>query len=261
MNFFFFAVNRRYSSKLAIPKFQNSGRFDPDLRIFQANIVGHKWNISKPTNLIEDEQFWILEDPGPSNDAIFFLGKKQEALRFEEKNQLLNIENFSDTNPAFRANLMIENSSGGFSSYQTEYPFRMVKKLGTFYTDCGLLTSDMAASVGIFIRNIHINPLSEERILWLFSTPKNKVLQSYKIKLNTSTYIDLTHYKNELNGCFLFAQDFSGVPSWVIEYDDGSLSFEHTHPPHESILGANRFKLVNKLRRNSFEQISQALSK
>lgn len=261
MNFFFFAVNQKYNSRLAIPKFQNSGKTDNELGLYQGDIVSNRWNISKADNIIEDERFWYLHDTTSANNAIFFLSNEREASKLEEKNQLRIIEKFTDTNPSYRANLMIENSLGALSSYQTEYPFRMVEKLGSFYTDCGLLTSDLASSVGIFIRNIHFNPILEERDLWLFSLPKNEVLQSYKLKLNNMTYIDLTEYKNELSGCFLFAKDFSGVPSWAVEYDDGSLSFEHTHPPHESILGDNKFELVRKLRENAFEKISKALSK
>jgi hypothetical protein len=136
----------------------------------------------------------------------------------------------------------------------------MVEKLGSLYSECGLLTSDAGCAIGVFIRNVHLRPIIEERDLWLFSSAKNKVLQTYKVKLNTTTYIDLTKHKKELNSCFLFAQDFSGVPSWVVEYDDGSLSFEHTHPPHESILGSNRFALVSKLRENAFDKVSKATS-
>jgi hypothetical protein len=257
MNFFFLTVNEKYSAKLAIPKFQNSGRTDSQLRLYQANIVANKWCISKPDNCTQDEQFWHLHYSGPNNDAIFFLSSELDARLIEEKNQLVNIGKFTDTSPSFRANMMIENSFGGFSSYQAEYPFTMVEKLSSFYSECGLLTSDSSCSAGVFIRNINIEPITEERDLWLFSVPKNKVLDSYKVRLNTTTYIDLTKHKKELNGCFLFAKDFIGVPSYVTEYDDGSLSFEHTHPPHEALLGSNRFQLVSKLKERAFEKVSK----
>lgn len=260
MNFFFLTVNEKYSATLAIPKFQNSGRVDIRLKLYQANIVAGRWRVSEPNNCVQDKRFWHLQYSGPSNDTIFFLSNEREASVIEEKNQLINIDKFTDTDPSFRANLMIENRFGGFSSYQAEYPFRMVEKLGSLYSECGLLTSDAGCAIGVFIRNVHLRPIIEERDLWLFSSAKNKVLQTYKVKLNTTTYIDLTKHKKELNSCFLFAQDFSGVPSWVVEYDDGSLSFEHTHPPHESILGSNRFALVSKLRENAFDKVSKATS-
>ena len=51
-------------------------------------------------------------------------------------------------------------------------------------------------------------------------------------------------------------KSFLGIPIYVVEYNDGGLSFEHTHPPHEAISGIDRFKLVNRLKGIANEKIS-----
>ena len=45
--------------------------------------------------------------------------------------KLKNFNNFTDTSPAFRANLKIYLDKGGFSSYQSEYPYNMITKRGS----------------------------------------------------------------------------------------------------------------------------------
>ena len=80
-------------------------------------------------------------------------GKKREEIK--DKNQLCDIEDFTDTTPDFRANLLIKNKAGGFSSYQSDYPYRMVKARGSLYSDCGLLTNPNGSKIGVFIRNIY----------------------------------------------------------------------------------------------------------
>ncbi len=261
MNFFFSTTTTKYRPTLAIPKFQNSGKFNTELKLYQAVIIKNRWVVSEPIGCKQDDSFWRLEHSSLNNEAAYFLSNEENISIIEDTNKLINANVFTDTNPDYRANLMIKNSVGGFSSYQAEYPFRMAEKLGTLYSDCGLLTSEAGVSVGVFIRNIYTKPISEERLLWLFSVPKNEILKTYKVKLNATTYIDLTDYKNDLKGCFIFSKNFLGVPIFVIEYKNGGLSFEHTHPPHESLLGNDRFLLVNKLKELALEKVSKADTK
>ena len=42
--------------------------------------------------------------------------------------RLEKLNSYTESTPAFRANLKIKNQEGGFSSYQSEYPFSMVTK-------------------------------------------------------------------------------------------------------------------------------------
>ena len=97
----------------------------------------------------------------------------------------------------------------------------------------------------------------EERELFLFDVRNNIILEKFKVSLNKTNFLDLTKYKEKLSNCFLVAKDYLGIPIYLVEYDDGSLSFEHTHPPHESILGSERYHLVNQLKEKAFDEITK----
>ena len=61
------------------------------------------------------------------NNEIF-LADNMVFDKFDE-NKIQNFNNFTDTEPAYRANFEIYlNEGGGFSSYQSEYPFSMITK-------------------------------------------------------------------------------------------------------------------------------------
>ena len=158
--------------------------------------------------------------------------------------------------PDFRANLMIENQAGGFSSYQSEYPFRMTTRLASLYSDCSTLTFERSTSVGVFIRNIYFEPIHKEIPLFLYDDLKKEVVEKFSVFTNKTTYIDLTKFRKQLSSCFLFAKNFMGVPIYVVEYSDGGISFEHTHPPHSSIGSDDRFQIVNNLKGKAIEKVS-----
>lgn len=253
MNFFFATCLQDISCKLCIPKFQNSGNKNHDLKLFKADVVNGNWKVSLATDCVETDYFYHLENL--DNQSIFFFGTHTSIQSINVDNELHNIENFTDTAPDFRSNLLIKNEFGGFSSYQSEYPFRMTKAKGSLYSDCGLLTSPNCARVGVFIRNIHHLPIEASKDIFLYSNTSNKVLQKYKVKLNHTTFIDLTNWKQEISHCYLYADQFLGIPIYMIEYADGALSFEHTHPPHEALLGEDRYKRVSSMKKTSHEKI------
>ena len=253
MNFFFSTCTNKLSCKLTIPKFRNSGNRNANLQLYKAEVLGNRWDVHPLKDHKETDYFYYLENL--DNHSIFFFGSDEGVQEIKDKNTLCNIENFTDTSPDYRSNLLIKNKAGGFSSYQSEYPFRMVKALGSLYSDCGLLTAPNGTSVGVFIRNIHLFPTHEVRDIYLYSNVKKKVLKKYQVKLNYTTFIDLTDWKEELSYCYLYAENFLGVPMYVVEYRDGSLSFEHTHPPHSSLLGDDRHKRVGMLKRMAYEKI------
>lgn len=253
MNFFFSTCTKNISSKLTIPKFQNSGNKSDGLQLYKAKILGNRWHVYSPKDCIETDYFYYVDNL--DNYSIFFFGNDEGTRKINEKNELCNIENFTDTSPDFRSNLLIKNKAGGFSSYQSEYPFRMVEAHGSLYSDCGLLTTPVGSTVGVFVRNIHALPSNEEKDIFLYSNAMKSVLMKYQVKLNQTTFIDLSEWKEELSHCYLYADDFLGIPIYMVEYSDGSLSFEHTHPPHESLLGGDRYERVGALKRKAHEAI------
>ena len=66
---------------------------------------------------------------------------------------------FTETSPAFRANFIIKKINGGFSSYQSEYPFNMTTKNGSITSGTASLTSKNANKNYIIFRNIFIEPI------------------------------------------------------------------------------------------------------
>lgn len=254
MNFFFLSANEHLKSVLTIPKFRNSGQYTK-LRLHEARIFNDQWSIGEPSNTVENEHFWTVKSSDVNQNSIFFLGDEPGIEEIEKANKLLNIETFTKTDPEFRANLSVENIKGGFSSYQSEYPFGMATKLGQLLTDCGLLTFATGTRVGVFIRNICVEPLQSERRVFLYDTQVEKVIFDFSVQLNKLTYVDLTEFKDVLSQCFLFSDDFIGIPIYIVEFSDGSISFEHTHPPHSAVLGQDRYKLVSALKREAHEKI------
>ena len=259
MNFFFSLSAEGVKATLHIPKFQNSGKRCGDLKLFEALIVNEKWVVKQPSSVIESKDFLSLTQP--IDQSVYFYGRDCDVLKILDENQLLDVECFTDTQPDFRCNLRIDNLKGGFSSYQSEYPFRMIKTLSSLYSECGLLSQPSASRVGLFIRNIHCNPVTSARKLFLYCDEVNELLDTFVVNLNRSTFIDLTQYKDRLESCFVYAKDFLGIPIYMTESKNGLISMEHTHPPHEAIRGAEKFHLVQEFKKRIDEKISQKTNK
>jgi hypothetical protein len=259
LNFFFSLSAEGVKAVLHIPKFQNLGTRCGDLKLFEALIVNEKWVVKKPTSVTESEDFHFVMQP--NDQSIYFYGRDCAAFKILKENQLLDMEGFTDTQPDFRCNLRIDNLKGGFSSYQSEYPFRMVKSLSSLYSECGLLSQPSASRVGLFIRNIHLNPVTYARKLFLYCDEVDDILDTFVVNLNCCTFIDLTQYKDRLGSCFVYVKDFSGIPIYMTESKNGLISIEHTHPPHEAIRGAEKFHLVQEFKKRVDEKIFQKINK
>ena len=59
-----------------------------------------------------------------------------ENYKINGLDKLTKFNNFTSTNPAFRCNLEINSDKGGFSSYQSEYPFNMINKKRFNFKSC-----------------------------------------------------------------------------------------------------------------------------
>ena len=72
------------------------------------------------------------------------------------------MSNFTETFPEFRANLNIYLKGGGFSSYQSEYPFNMINKNGTILTPISTLLNINADKNYLIFKNIFFKPLQKK---------------------------------------------------------------------------------------------------
>lgn len=225
--------------------------------MFSGRIIDERWSFT-PFEFPEGAWFLELEASHDNQDDIFFLARPSEVESMIACGELLSVNKFTDTTPDYRSNLKIVNAKGGFSSYQAEYPFLMMKKLSSLYTDCSPLTSSRCERVGVFLRNIYSKPLISERKVYLYNNEMQKIIAEFKVLLNSTNFLDLTRFKSDLKNSFLYGVDFIGVPIYFIEYESGAISMEHTHPPHELIGGSDRFGLVQRLKERLGEKISKA---
>ena len=138
MNYFFSFKNKNFFSKLTIPKFKNKSNSSEKLNLYSLTIRKNKWSHEK-IKCNEDEDFFYLNKDLLNNDKIFFISKKM--ITKINENSLEILDNYTDTEPAFRSNFYIRNMEGGFSSYQSEYPFEMTNKNGNILTPVDMLLS------------------------------------------------------------------------------------------------------------------------
>lgn len=244
MNFFFSIHNNIFKSEINIPKFRNKEKKFPKYFLYSAEIKNNNWKIKK-MKCINDNYFFILKNRNLSNDKIFFLAKENEVLNYNKK-QLEDFNNYTNTDPEFRCNLKIYNSKGGFSSYQSEYPFHMTKTNGSLISPIYNLLNKNSNLNSIFIKNIYYKPVNEPFDIFLINISKKKVLLKKTIFTNKTNEINIPNKLINKN-VYLFSQKFIGIPVYV-NSDGLHISMEHTHPPHLYLWGKNRYLLVKELK-------------
>ncbi len=253
MNYFFGIKNTEFESELQIPRFQNRNPKIENISLFKATIEKNSWKIHEVKNSKDFDSFYILNSEEIDNESIFFLSFKNDLINFDKK-KLNNLNNFTDTYPDFRANFKIKIKNGGFSSFQSEYPFRMVDKKGSILSSVSSITNLNAEKNYIFIKNIFKYPIQEKYYAYLVDIKNKKILEKINIKTNytNSFEINKTLIKPEV---FLVTDKYLGIPMYV-SVNNKHLSFEHTHPLHEYILSNNRFLKVSNLKKEINEIIN-----
>ena len=252
MNYFFGIKNSEFKSELQIPIFQNTNPKNEDIFLFKASIENNEWKFEELNKSKIQDNFYIVTSDEIDNDSIFFLAYRENIIDFNI-NKLNNLNNFTDTYPNFRSNFKIMLNNGGFSSFQSEYPYRMIDKKGSILSSVSSVTNIDAEKNYIFIKNIFKSPIQENFNAYLVDIKNKKVLEKIKIKTNFSNIFELkkTLIKPEI---FLVTEKYLGIPMYI-SVKDKHLSFEHTHPPHEYILSENRFTKVSNLKKEINEII------
>ena len=245
MNYFFSIKNDFLKSRLTIPRFQNNSYKNNKFELFSAKIENNQWSINKiNTNIVKD--FYILENDSLDNNKIFFLAKEKEVLKTNQKNNLKYLNNFTKTEPAFRANLKIYNKYGGFSSYQSDYPFKMITKKGNIISPLSSLTNIEADCNIIFFKNIFHEPVNLQFYCFFIDISKNKIVN--KIELFTNKTNEVVVDKKYINSdTFFFTKNFLGIPIFA-SFKNNHISFEHTHPQQEYVLSKDKYKVTNQLK-------------
>ena len=180
------------------------------------------------------------------------LAKKNSSLSLKK---LENFSDFTETWPAFRSNLKIFLKNGGFSSYQSEYPFSMIEKKGNILTPINILLDKNAEKNYLFIKNIYKEPVIQNFTGYIVNIKKKIILKRFKLKTNYSNIMlidnDLIDPEN-----YLITNEFLGIPMFI-SINKNHISFEHTHPPHEYILSKNKFEIIKNLKQEIYEIINK----
>ncbi len=254
MNFFYGINNNLFKSEIQIPLFQNRNLKKSNLKLFKSYPKNNKWILQEISNKKKiNDYFYILKDEDILDNEIFFLADKTILNEFDDK-KLKNFNNFTDTSPAFRANFKIYLNQGGFSSYQSEYPYSMITKKGTILSSISSIANSDADKNYVLIKNIFEEPIEENFKAYLVNYKTKRIEEQFEIKTNYTNCIEISNklIKSEI---FLVTDRYLGVPMYV-SIKNNFLSFEHTHPPHEYILSENKFIKVTNLKKEINEIIS-----
>lgn len=246
MNFFFGASYRDFKSELQIPIFKNRNPNPKNMNLYELYIDNEKWKIILKNKDFLNNNFYLLYDSDLNNDNIFFLANSDDLKRFNNS-KLLDLNKFTNTSPDFRANLKIKYKNEGFSSYQSEYPYELTIKKGTTLSQISSLTDTQADENFLIFKNIFHLPIKKRFKGYFVNYDSKKIMYECELVTNKTNFIKIptSIIKPEV---FFVTKDFLGVPIYLT-IKNGHLSLEHSHPPHEYILGQNKFKRVSELKK------------
>jgi hypothetical protein len=253
MNYFFGIKNSIFSSEVQIPTFQNRKVQRENVLLYRAYIENNKWKIEVLKNKKINKDFFLLKDEDVRNTDIYFLATEDDFDNYDYL-KLKNFNKFTDTTPAFRANFKIVLKNGGFSSYQSEYPYSMIEKRGTILSSVSSIANKDAEINYIFIKNIYLQPIFENFNAYLVNIVNKTVEDKISLKTNYTNSFEL---KKELirPEIYLVTDKYLAIPMYVSVHNR-HVSFEHTHPPHEYILSNNKFKKISELKKEINEIIN-----
>ena len=164
MNFFFGIKSDNLDSKLTIPRFQNSLRKNKKCNLYQLKIINQSWEINHLSEVESLGDFYNIESTLIENNSIYCLATNEETQKLNNINspRLIDFNDFTNTSPSYRANLQVFIKGGGFSSYQSEYPFSMATKKGSILSPLSSLLNKEADKNILFLKNIYEFPIEEE---------------------------------------------------------------------------------------------------
>ncbi len=253
MNFFFGIRNNMLKSELQVPLFRNRSLKPSKLKLYKCYPKNYKWIIEDLSEKKINDYFYILNNDDISNNDVYFLGHNNLDVNFKGE-KLIDFNSFTNTQPEFRANLKIYVDEGGFSSYQSEYPYLMITKKGNILSSINSLANPDAEKNYIILKNIYEKPIEEKFNAYLVNYNTKKIEETFELKTNNTNVIEINNnlIRPEI---FLATQKYLGIPMFV-SINKKFLSFEHTHPPHEYILSADKFIKVSDLKREINEIIN-----
>ena len=253
MNFFFPICSNLFDCELTVPRFKNYKVSNNNFILFSAEIKDYKWKINRAISDF-NENFYFLKNENLLDDKIFFLAESKIGENFF-LNELKNFNNYTDTEPDYRANLNIKIKNGGFSSYQSDYSYDMTVKTGSIISPVSVLLNEKAENNFIFFKNIFKYPIKQKFYVYFIDMLNKSVLHKEILLTNTTNQINVCPSLIKAN-VYLYSENFIGIPIFV-SIKNKHISMEHTHPPHLYIWGDDKFKRVQDLKKSVNEFIKK----
>ncbi len=256
MNFFFGIQNNLFSSKLEIPIFKNDGTFLEETILYKLKIQDLEWKIEIFDKSKKNNFFFHVNSSDVNNNDIFFIGRHENLKKFKS-NKLIVLNEFTSLVPHgyhYRSNLRVNINKGGFSSYQSDYPYKMTPVKGSVVTSLASVTNFNADKNYIFFKNIYELPIQENFKIYIVDLKEKKIKTFFEAKTNYSNFFEI---KKEyiLPEMFLVSKNYVGIPIYISE-KNGQISMEHTNPPTSNILNSDRIDIVKKFKRELNEIIN-----
>lgn len=129
----------------------------------------------------------------------------------------------------------------------------MTIKKGTTLSQICSLTNKKADENYLIFKNIFFMPIKEKFMGYFVNYETKKIVKKFELFTNTTNFISIPNSLIEPE-IFFITDKYLGIPMYLAIHD-GHLSLEHSHPPHEYILGSNRYKKVSELKREMNEII------
>lgn len=215
-----------------------------------------EWTFEKLDKTILTDDFYRLEHERIKNNELYFLAYESDLIN-RNKLKLENYNQITNTTPEYRANLKIfftDKNKQGFSSYQSEYPFQMIKIKNSIMSLISSLLSSKAENNYILLRNVYEDPIHINFKGYLVNVKKKEILDKYELITNYTNLIKIQN-KYIKPDVYFITDRFLGIPVFISE-NNNHLSMEHTHPPHTYIFSKNKYERVKKLKKIIYEIIS-----
>lgn len=235
MSLFFGAEIPGFESVISIASFDNYSEYLEEGALYSCEAKDNSWQVSFVGKL--GESFINLDSSKfDFSKQFFFIDKigRYSAIESNSTNALNFSHSFTKTFPSYRANLSIRSAEGAISSYQSEYPFEMLNARSSIVSNCGLLTSSKGENYLVLVSIID-EPVVYNVECEIIDKKSEVSLTKFMAHTNRVTVHKLD--KSCISGnCYLSAKGYPMIPIYL-NITDGGLSFEHTHPPHDTFLG------------------------
>jgi hypothetical protein len=250
MNFFFGLNNDKFSSVITIPKFSNEDFLDESLLV-EFSIKKGTWHVSEDFEYKEDELFYYIKET--NNYSFYTLIKNEEKKKFYSS-QINNISNLTFSKPAYRANFKVFREDSGYSSYQQEYPYGMMKVKGNIVSSISSVLNKSSIEKYVLFRNIYYLPINVDFNVYLVNLKSKSVLEKFNCLTNKSNFLKINDkYLDE--DIYLVSKGYIGIPIYIEVFKDGMISMEHTHPPHSYVL-EDRKQIIYNYKKKFIEIIN-----